>query len=149
MALAVLGGRQQENQIFRTRCRAPSPPQPSLLNIQYTKDLSFGLPNAPAIYHPAAPAAACGHQPRCPGARVEEGGNVFEVTAWPSAPKARSPPAKSAGGTEEKPPVVFIADLVYAGVFTLNDVPENQQEPILLVECPRLLFPWRVTSLRM
>jgi preprotein translocase subunit SecB len=38
--------------------------------------------------------------------------------------------------------VVFIADLSYAGIFTLNGVPENQQEPILLVECPRLLFPF-------
>ena len=40
------------------------------------------------------------------------------------------------------PGVVFIADLVYAGVYTLNNIPDNQQEPILLVECPRLLFPF-------
>jgi preprotein translocase subunit SecB len=38
--------------------------------------------------------------------------------------------------------VVFIADLSYAGIFTLAGVPDNQVEPILLVECPRLLFPF-------
>ena len=38
--------------------------------------------------------------------------------------------------------VVFIADLSYAGIFTLNGIPDEQQEPILLVECPRLLFPF-------
>lgn len=27
-------------------------------------------------------------------------------------------------------------------MFTLNGIPEEQQEPILLVECPRLLFPF-------
>jgi preprotein translocase subunit SecB len=38
--------------------------------------------------------------------------------------------------------VVFIADLSYAGIFTLNNLPENQQEIALLVECPRLIFPF-------
>jgi len=52
------------------------------------------------------------------------------------------PAAKPNGGVEEKPMVVFIADLSYAGIFTINGVPENQHEPILLVECPRLLFPF-------
>jgi len=32
--------------------------------------------------------------------------------------------------------------LTYAGVFTLNNIPENSVEPVLLVECPRLLFPY-------
>jgi len=37
---------------------------------------------------------------------------------------------------------VFIAELAYCGVFTLSGVPENTVEPLLLVECPRLLFPY-------
>jgi preprotein translocase subunit SecB len=40
------------------------------------------------------------------------------------------------------PPTVFVAELTYAGVFTLTGVPDNSIEPILLVECPRVLFPF-------
>ncbi|MBD0275729.1 MAG: protein-export chaperone SecB, partial [Acetobacteraceae bacterium] len=35
----------------------------------------------------------------------------------------------------------FIAELVYCGIFTVT-VPPEQLEPVLLVECPRLLFPF-------
>ena len=62
---------------------------------------------------------------------------MFEVTLAVRAEGATVP-----ASAEEKPVVVFIADLAYSGVFTLTGIPENQQEPILLVECPRLLFPF-------
>ena len=37
--------------------------------------------------------------------------------------------------------VAFILELSYGGVFTLN-VPQESLEAVLLVECPRLLFPF-------
>jgi preprotein translocase subunit SecB len=37
--------------------------------------------------------------------------------------------------------VCFIAELVYAGIFTVNVDPQVL-EAVLLVECPRLLFPF-------
>ncbi len=37
--------------------------------------------------------------------------------------------------------VVYILELEYAGVFTLN-VPDEHLQPITLIECPRLLFPF-------
>ena len=37
---------------------------------------------------------------------------------------------------------MFIAELTYAGVFTLSGLPDNAVEPVLLVECPRILFPF-------
>jgi preprotein translocase subunit SecB len=37
---------------------------------------------------------------------------------------------------------VFLAELSYGGIFTLTGVPDNAIEPILLVECPRILFPF-------
>ncbi len=40
------------------------------------------------------------------------------------------------------PPTVFVAELTYAGVFTLSGLPDNAIEPVLLVECPRILFPF-------
>ena len=37
---------------------------------------------------------------------------------------------------------MFVVELAYAGVFTLAGIPAETVEPILLVECPRLLFPF-------
>ena len=37
---------------------------------------------------------------------------------------------------------MFIAELTYAGIFTLSGIPEQSVEPVLLIECPRLLFPY-------
>lgn len=38
--------------------------------------------------------------------------------------------------------VMFIVELEYAGVFKVENVPENQLHPFLLIECPRILFPF-------
>lgn len=42
----------------------------------------------------------------------------------------------------------FLLELEYAGVFQIEGVPEEQLHPYLLIECPRLLFPFlrRVVS---
>lgn len=117
------------------------PPQPLILNIQYTKDLSFEVPGAPAIYTQLRTQPHVNLNLDVQVRNLEEGKGVFEVTLAIRAEGTTEPPA-SAGGKVEKPPVVFIADLAYAGVFTLSGIPENQQEPVLLVECPRLLFPF-------
>ena len=37
---------------------------------------------------------------------------------------------------------MFILELEYAGVFHIEGVPEDQLHPFLLIECPRLLFPF-------
>ena len=37
---------------------------------------------------------------------------------------------------------MFELDLGYAGVFDISGAPADQVEPILMVECPRLLFPF-------
>jgi preprotein translocase subunit SecB len=37
---------------------------------------------------------------------------------------------------------VFILELDYAGLFVIQNVPENQVHPILMIECPRLIFPF-------
>jgi preprotein translocase subunit SecB len=114
---------------------------PLVLNIQYTKDLSFEVPNAPAIYTQLRAAPAVSINLDVQVRRIQEDQTVFEVTLAVRA-EGTMPAAAANGATEEKPVVVFIADLAYSGVFTLNGIPENQQEPILLVECPRLLFPF-------
>lgn len=37
---------------------------------------------------------------------------------------------------------MFITELEYAGVFRVEGVPENQLHPFLMIECPRVLFPF-------
>ena len=37
---------------------------------------------------------------------------------------------------------LFLMEVDYAGVFQIENVPENQLHPFLLIECPRMLFPF-------
>ncbi len=38
--------------------------------------------------------------------------------------------------------VAFLIELHYAGVFTVTGFPEGQLEPALMIECPRILYPF-------
>lgn len=42
-------------------------------------------------------------------------------------------------GTQDK---LFLLELEYVGVFNIENVPEDQLHPFLLIECPRMLFPF-------
>ncbi|WP_426955736.1 protein-export chaperone SecB [Muricoccus radiodurans] len=102
---------------------------PLVVNAQYVKDLSFEVPGAPEVF------TQLREQPRVDIALdvqarpLQDGGNTFEV-----ALQIRCD-AKSGETT------AFIAELVYCGIFTVN-VAQDVLEPVLLVECPRLLFPF-------
>ena len=37
---------------------------------------------------------------------------------------------------------IYVVELVYAGVFALKNLPAEQQNPFLLIEAPRMLFPF-------
>ncbi len=37
---------------------------------------------------------------------------------------------------------IFILEIDYAGQFKIENVAENQVHPILMIECPRLMFPY-------
>ncbi|WP_425097791.1 protein-export chaperone SecB [Tropicibacter sp. S64] len=37
---------------------------------------------------------------------------------------------------------LFVLELDYAGVFQIENVPEDQMHPFLLIECPRMIFPF-------
>ena len=107
----------------------PEAPQaPITVNAQYLKDLSFENPNAPQslVGQTSAPAIEVGVNV----ATRNLAPNVFEVTL------ALNGTAKRGDQT------VFIAELSYAGVFTLQGIPEEHVRPVLLIECPRLLFPF-------
>lgn len=38
--------------------------------------------------------------------------------------------------------VLFILELDYGGVFQIENIPDDQLHPYLLIECPRMLFPF-------
>ncbi|MEQ8709266.1 MAG: protein-export chaperone SecB [Rhodospirillales bacterium] len=102
--------------------------QPMLvINGQYIKDLSFEVPNAPAVF------TQTGTPPEIPinidvKARNVQA-NVFEVVIDIRIDaKIKNDPA-------------FILELSYGGVFTIN-VPKENLQPVLLIECPRLMFPY-------
>lgn len=44
--------------------------------------------------------------------------------------------------TKEKGEPLFVLELEYAGVFEVQGVPDDQMHPYLLIECPRLTFPF-------
>lgn len=37
---------------------------------------------------------------------------------------------------------IFMMELEYTGIFQIENVPEEQMHPFLLIECPRMLFPF-------
>ena len=114
---------------------------PLLLNTQYVKELSFKVPGAPGIY------AKMPERPNVVIALdvlvrpIPEGNPqpVFEVTltikceATVEAPQEEGAPP---------PAIAYQMELGYAGIFTLANVPQSAIEPVLLAECPRLLFPF-------
>jgi preprotein translocase subunit SecB len=113
---------------------------PLVVNIQFVKDLSFEVPGAPQIF------ASLRSQPNVQinldvqARRIEDGQSLFEVVLVVKAEATEGKPDGDA--TAAAPRVVFIAELSYAGIFTLNGIPDNSIEPVLLIECPRLLFPY-------
>lgn len=101
---------------------------PLIVNGQYIKDLSFEAPTTPGIF------ALIQQNPPDVNINVDvkaQGmqNNVFEVVL---VIKAECKTGES---------VAFILELSYGGVFTLN-VPQENLEAMLLVECPGLLFPF-------
>jgi preprotein translocase subunit SecB len=120
---------------------AGQPVQPLVVNIQYVKDLSFEVPGAPQIYTQLKAQPQVSINLDVQARRVQEGQSVFEVSIVIRA-EAHDNAGAANGQSATPPSTVFVAELTYAGVFTLNGLPDNAIEPVLLVECPRILFPF-------
>jgi len=112
---------------------ADAPQQPPLaINGQYVKDLSFESPNAPGVLTELQ-----NTQPDInvnvdvQATKVEGTGNenLYEVVL----------DINSQLKLGEK--IGFVVELKYAGIFTIN-VPQEHLGAMLLIECPRLLFPY-------
>ncbi|NQY96001.1 MAG: protein-export chaperone SecB [Henriciella sp.] len=92
---------------------------------QYIKDLSFENPGAAVQDQPNIELSIdVGAAPR----QGQDG--VFEVTLK----------LKARAGTETT--ALFLIEMDYAGLFQLQGFSQADMEPILLIECPRILFPF-------
>ncbi|MEQ6334910.1 protein-export chaperone SecB [Sphingobium sp. MK2] len=105
---------------------ADTAPQIALIS-QYVKDLSFENPNAPAVYQwPDQPQIDV--QFNIGADRVGE--EVMEISLKIDV-KAVGPQGTA-----------FAVDLLYAAIFGMRNVPEEQIQPFMLAEAPRLIFPF-------
>ena len=50
--------------------------------------------------------------------------------------------AKTEGSNESENSKLFILEIEYGGIFEVTGVPEEQIHPYLMIECPRILFPY-------
>lgn len=96
--------------------------------VQYTKDLSFENPNAPQSLGPQENAPNISIQVNVNARQLAE--NDFEVSLMLE------------GSAGEGANTLFKFELDYAGVFRLTNIPEDQKHPVVMIECPRLLFPF-------
>ena len=117
---------------------------PLMVNAQYIKDLSFEVPNAPEVFSTLKAQPNVNINLDVQARRLQDGQDVFEVTLQIKAEAMEAPaaPNGNANGSAANGKPVFIAELAFCGVFTLTGIPADSIEPILLVECPRLLFPY-------
>jgi preprotein translocase subunit SecB len=109
---------------------APDQAEPPGIRIlaQFVRDFSFENPRAPDALRTGAaqPQIDLGVEMN---ARGRDDG-LFEVDLKLSARAAR----------EDGP--LFVVELLYGGVFQITGVAAEDIEPVLLIECPRFLFPF-------
>jgi preprotein translocase subunit SecB len=95
---------------------------------QYIKDLSFENPNAPQslVAGTGKPTIEVGIDLKAQ--RLQD--DVYEMTLHITAK------ASADNGT------LFLVELAYGGIFEVSNVPEDRLEPLIMIECPIVLFPF-------
>lgn len=102
-------------------------PQVGVLT-QYVKDLSFENPHAPRSLTPTSQQPNINIQVNVEAAPLSE--TDFEVTL------------RLEGKADTQEVMLYSFELVFAGVFRVVNVPPDSLQPFVLIECPRLLFPF-------
>ncbi len=109
--------------------------QPPMLSVlaQYIKDFSFENPNSPGSLRPRENSPEINININVSATSITQ--NDFEVVLHLEAKAAEGKSGDAKG-------VVFNAELVYAGIFRLQGIAQESLQPALLIECPRILFPF-------
>ena len=107
----------------------PEDQQPQLNVVaQYIKDFSFENPNAP--------------QSLTAGTQQPQIAIQINVSAKPLAENDIEVTLRLEGKAEANGALMFRFELEFAGVFRLQNVPQENLNALVLIECPRLLFPF-------
>jgi preprotein translocase subunit SecB len=95
---------------------------------QYVKDLSFENPNAPSalIQRPAKPDISV----------------HVDINARRLSGEQFESEIKLSVESKQEGQIQFIVELVFAGLFLIQGVATENLEPLLLIECPRIIFPF-------
>ena len=104
-----------------------TPPSFSLIG-QYIRDMSFENPGAPGSIMLGGP-----NPNFSVGINVGVKKQTDEIYAVEITLNAKADREKN---------VLFNVELVYGGVFRVRNIAESELAPLLLVECPRLIFPF-------
>jgi preprotein translocase subunit SecB len=103
--------------------------QPSMRILgQYLKDLSFENPNAPQALAP---------QENQPDINISVNVNARNLAPTDFEVELHLDAKATSGGK-----VIFASELLYAGVFRMENFPANMLHAAVLIECPRMLFPF-------
>lgn len=94
----------------------------------YVKDLSLEVPGAPQIFLERE-APQVNVQLRTEAKGVDEG--IFEVALTVTV---------SASIGEER--TLFLVEVTQCGIFQIRNVPEAELEPVMMIGCPNILFPY-------
>ncbi len=106
---------------------------PVTIHAQYVRDLSFENPNAPESLRPAADAPEMDINIGMDARKIEdkEIKHLFEVVLNVRASAMRGADA------------IFIAEMQYGATVSIGDeVSEDNHHPLLLIEIPRMIFPF-------
>lgn len=95
---------------------------------QYVKDLSFENPHAPRSLAPST-------QPPTINVQVK-------VEATPASETDVEVTLRLEGKAESDSMVLYSFELVFSGMFRVANVPSDSLQPFIMIECPRLLFPF-------
>ncbi len=95
---------------------------------QYAKDFSFENPNAPRSLSPQEKGPQISIQVNVNAKQLAEAD--FEVDL------------SLEGDAKTATEVLFKFELTYSGVFRVRNIPQDQVHPVIMIECPRLLFPF-------
>lgn len=102
---------------------------PLTINAQYIKDLSFEHPDPAKSLQPSETQPEININIDVGADNIQE--NTFEVTLSIKAEAKRDNE------------ILFISEIQYGGIFTLGaEIPKEAVHPVLMIECPRLLFPF-------
>ena len=118
-----------QNETGAAQSEAAAGAPPLAIRAQYVKDLSFESPAAPGVFYQGGGSPSVSIQVNVTADRLEE--KLFEVVL-----NIEARADNDAGDP------VFVVELAYGGIVQVGPVPDEHVRPLILIEGPRLLFPF-------